>query len=126
ALDEAVLLESPRFTERVGGPVRKPSCIGCYDADPNKMRSQFRRLFTAPGGAGMPEDGRDKPGHSPHGKLRAALLPHMDYGRGNVTYGWGFKELVEQTDATVFVIVATAHYSPHRVTLTRPHFASPL
>src|SRR4051794_35192862 len=42
ALDEAFLLESPRFTARVGGPVRQPSCIGCYDADANRMRSQLR------------------------------------------------------------------------------------
>jgi len=50
----------------------------------------------------------------------------MDYGRGNITYGWGFKELVEQTDAEVFVIVATSHYSALRFTLTRQHFESPL
>jgi AmmeMemoRadiSam system protein B len=50
----------------------------------------------------------------------------MDYARGNVTYGWGFNELVEQTDATVFVVIATSHYSLHRFTLTRQHFESPL
>jgi AmmeMemoRadiSam system protein B len=50
----------------------------------------------------------------------------MDYGRGNVTYGWGYKELAERTDATVFVIVATSHYSLHRFTLTRQHFETPL
>ena len=121
-LDEALLLESPRFADRIGGPIRKPSCIGCYDADPKKMRAQFRKLFTAPGGPGMPVQNAARP----HGKLRAALLPHMDYGRGNVTYGWGFKELVEQTDATVFVIVATSHYSTERFTLTRQHFETPL
>lgn len=125
ALDEALLLDSPRFAERIGGPVRKPACIGCYDADPVKLRAQLRELFTRPGGPGEP-DGRAEPGRSPHGKLRAALLPHMDFTRGNVTFGWGFKELVEQTDATVFVIVGTAHYSPHRFTLTRQHFETPL
>ena len=50
----------------------------------------------------------------------------MDYARGNVTYGWGFKELVEQTDARVFVVVATSHHSLHRFTLTRQHFETPL
>ncbi len=122
ALDEASLLDSPRFADRIGGPIRKPSCIGCYDADPKKMRTQFRNLFTAAGGPGLPVQNAARP----YGKLRAVLLPHMDYGRGNVTYGWGFKELVEQTDATVFVIVATSHYSTERFTLTRQHFESPL
>ena len=126
ALDDALLLESPRFQDRIGGPVRQPSCIGCYDADPEKLRAQLRTLFTAPGGPGLPEDGRDKPGRSPEGTLRAVLLPHMDYARGNITFGWGFKELVERTDATVFVIVGTSHYSHHRFTLTRQHFESPL
>jgi AmmeMemoRadiSam system protein B len=121
-LDEALLLESPRFQDLVAGPVRKPSCIGSYDGDPAKLRTQLGNLFTAPGGPGLP--GEAKP--SPHGRLRAALLPHMDYGRGNITYGWGFKELVEQTDARVFVIVATSHYSLHRFTLTRQNFETPL
>ncbi len=125
-LDEALLLDSPRFRDRTAGPVRKPACIGCYDADPNKLRAQLTKLFTAPGGPGLPEYHGDKPRGSPHGKLRAALLPHMDYTRGNVTYGWGFKELAEQTDARVFVIVATSHYSLHRFTLTRQHFETPL
>jgi AmmeMemoRadiSam system protein B len=125
-LDEALLLDSPRFAEHVNGPVRKPACIGCYEADPAKLRAQLRRLFTAPGGPGLPEHDGDKPRCSPDGRLRAALLPHMDYARGNVTYGWGFKELAERTDATVFVIVATSHYSPHRFTLTRKNFETPL
>src|SRR5581483_876121 len=123
-LDEALLLDSPRFAEHIDGPVRKPSCIGCYDADPNKLRDQLRELFTAPGGPGLPNGRAQR--RPPHGRLRAALLPHMDYARGNVTYGWGFKELVEQTDARTFVIVATSHYSPHRFTLTRQHFETPL
>jgi AmmeMemoRadiSam system protein B len=50
----------------------------------------------------------------------------MDYTRGNITYGHGFRELVESTDATVFVIVATSHYSPQRFSLTRQHFDTPL
>ena len=50
----------------------------------------------------------------------------MDYARGNITYGHGFRELVENTDARVFVIIATSHYSPQRFTLTRQHFDTPL
>jgi AmmeMemoRadiSam system protein B len=68
----------------------------------------------------MPQEG------APKGRLRAALVPHMDYARGGVTYGWGFKEIAEQTDARLFVIIATSHYSPARFTLTRQNFRSPL
>jgi AmmeMemoRadiSam system protein B len=123
ALDGAMFLDGPTFRAYLTGPVRKPACIGCYPDDPAAVREQLRGLFTAPGGPGLP-DPAAKP--SPHGRLRAALLPHMDYARGGVTYGWGFKELVEQTDARLFVIVATSHYSPNRFTLTRMNFETPL
>lgn len=121
-LDEALLLDSPRLREYLAQPVRPPTCIGTYSGDPAELREQLTELFTAPGGPGLP--GAVRP--SPHGTLRAALLPHMDYARGNVTYGHGFKELVEGSNAAVFVIVATSHYSPHRFTLTRQHFDTPL
>ncbi len=119
-LDEALYLDSPRFDDYLAGPIREPSCIGCYDADPNVLRQQMRHLFVQPGGPGLPsEPAREN-------ALRAALLPHMDYVRGNVTYAWGFKEVFEQTAASLFVIIATSHYSPHRFTLTRKHFKTPL
>ena len=121
-LDEALLLDSPRLRGFLTRPVRPPACIGTYSDDPAELRQQLTELFTGTGGPGPP--GGYRP--SPHGKLRAALVPHMDYCRGNVTYGHGFKELVEGTDATVFVVVATSHYSPHRFTLTRQHFDTPL
>src|SRR5207249_3374980 len=82
ALDDALLLDSPRFAARIGGPIRKPACVGSYDADPAKLRAQLSKLFTAPGGPGMPSERPDLA--RPSGRLRAALLPHIDYGRGNV------------------------------------------
>ena len=121
-LDAALFLDSPAFRDYVLGPVRRPSCIGCYPPDPEGIHRQVGGLFTGPGGPGRPGD----PGPGPHGRLRAVFVPHMDYARGGVTYGWGFKELAERTDASVFVIVATSHYSPHRFTLTRMNFLTPL
>ncbi len=58
--------------------------------------------------------------------MRAVLAPHIDYGRGGRTYTWAFKELVEQTAASLFVIIGTSHYSRHRFTLTRKQFKTPL
>ena len=122
-LDDALLLDSPRFREEIrrrnSEPSRRPVCAGVYDADPDKCRAQLDALFTAPGGPGLPAG-------EPSDDLRAVLVPHMDFGRGNVTYGWGFKALAEQTRARTFVIVATAHYSAHRFTLTRQNFATSL
>lgn len=121
ALDEALLLESPRLKAVFDTPIRKPSCIGSYSGDPDQLRSQLSELFTAPGGPGLPS-GRRTSGRP----LRAVLVPHMDYGRGNITYGHGFAELMQNTSARVFVIVATSHYSGHRFSLTRQHFDTPL
>jgi MEMO1 family protein len=122
-LDQECFLETPRLFNRLNVADRPPACIGCYDADPEKAAKQLKRLFTAPGGPGVPGEpgcrlGSEKP-------VRAVLLPHMDYARGGITYGWGFKELVERTDARLFVIIATSHSSPKRFTLTRQNFVSP-
>ena len=51
-------------------------------------------------------------------RLRA-VWPHYRLWRGGRTYTWAFKELVEQTTASLFVIIGTSHYSRHRFTLTR-------
>lgn len=119
-LDEALLLDSERFYDYVSGPIREPSCIGCYDRDPDRARQQLAEVFTAQGGPGLP----NQPPPS-EGSIRALLVPHMDYTRGNVTYGWGFRELFDRSAAKLFVIIATSHFSPARFTLTRQNFQTP-
>jgi AmmeMemoRadiSam system protein B len=84
------------------------------------VRRQLRGFFTHPRGPGLPEVS------SKDSRLQAALLPHIDFHRGGISYAWGFKEVVERTDAALFVIIGTSHYSGHRFTLTRKHFQTPL
>ena len=119
-LDEALFLESPRFRQRLHGSVREPSCVGCYAAEPDALRRQVEQLFTDRRGPGLPGTPR------PDGRLRAALLPHIDYQRGGLTIAWGFKEVFEKCPASLFVIVGTAHYSSQRFTVTRKDFKTPL
>src|SRR6266446_1159557 len=119
-LDDALFLESPRYREFLAAPVREPSCIGCYPERPEGIRKQLDGVFTDPRGPGLP--GKRKP----DGRLCAALIPHIDYHRGGVTFAWGFKEVVERTDASLFVIIGTSHYSSNRFTLTRKDFKTPL
>jgi AmmeMemoRadiSam system protein B len=120
-LDLGLLLDTPRFRQVADAPVRPARHAGgCYPADPDALRRQLDGFFTQPGGPGRPRSVR------PDGSLRTVLLPHIDYRWGGVSYAWGFKEIVERTDADLFVVVATSHYSRNRFTLTRKHFQTPL
>jgi AmmeMemoRadiSam system protein B len=119
-LEEGMFLDGPRFRAKLAEPIRQPACIGCYPAKPAAIRRQLKKYFIDDQGPGLPD------GHKPDGSLRAALIPHIDYGRGGTTYAWGFKEVVEQTDASLFVIIGTSHYSMERFTLTRKNFLTPL
>jgi len=117
-LEEALFLDGPRFRAVLDSPVREPSCIGCYEGDPEALRRQLRQIFSS--GPGLPGEPR------PDGRLCAALLPHIDYARGGGTFAWGFKEVYERTAAALFVIIATSHYSAQRFILTRKNFKTPL
>lgn len=121
ALDQALFLESPTLEQHLLQPNRPASCIGCYPAEASEIPDTLLPLFTATGGPGLPQTAQ--PASS---RLRAVLVPHMDYARGGVTYGWGFTELLEKTSARLFVIIGTSHYSQHRFTLTRMNFETPL
>jgi AmmeMemoRadiSam system protein B len=124
-LDEALFLDGPRFRSRVEQQVRPPRCIGCYEGEPSALRRQLDGFFSGPRGPGRP--GAPRPdGHLRHGRLCAALIPHIDYPRGGHTFAWGFKEVFERTDARLFVVIGTSHYSGHRFTLTRKDFQTPL
>lgn len=119
ALDQALFLDTTRFHEVVAAPVRKPACIGCYEADPRAFQEQMKDLFQkwvgeVPG-----------PSASDH-NLKGLIVPHMDYSRGNATYAHAYKELLKSTNARLFVILATSHYSDHPISLTRKDFQSPL
>ncbi len=123
-LDQALFLDGPSFRacllQQADNPIRPPACTPSYGDDPALLRRSLDHFFSGPGGPGHP--GRRQP--DPH--LRAAFVPHIDYGRGGLTYAWAFKPIFERAPASLFVIIGTSHYSYHRFTLTRKHFQTPL
>lgn len=118
-LDNALFLDSPAFHNAIQAPIRKPSCIGCYEAHPKAFKEQMGDLFAR---SGPPEPMGKTNDH----KLSGLIVPHMDYARGAATYAHAFHHLMGQTNAKIFVILATSHYSGHPISLTRKHFQSPL
>lgn len=119
-LDELLFLDTPRYRERLRNPVREPSCVDCYASTPEALRWQLDGFFQGPRGPGTPAAG------PPSGRLRAALIPHIDYQRGGHSYAWAYKEVAEHADASLFVIIGASHYSRERFTLTRQDFRTPL
>lgn len=123
-LDEALLLDGPRIDEHIAefhaSPIREPSCLDSYGSEPDAIRELLLNQFHDPRGSGLPASTKA------NGSLRGALVPHIDYHRGGPIYTHGFKELVERSDATVFVIIGTSHYSASRYILTRKDFQTPL
>jgi MEMO1 family protein len=131
-LDRALALESPaldRFLANYRKQRIRPAAHagGAYAGTERALRSQLASYFASPEGSGLPQalpHGIDDPARP---KLRGILSPHIDFGRGGTTYTWAYKELIERTDADVFVIFGVAH-SPcrQRFTLTRKDFETPL
>lgn len=128
ALDDALLLDGPAWQTKVNAPVREPCCVGVYPEDAEATRRLIRSLFVGKGGAGWVGDLTPRPPlRNGEGEmLRAVLAPHMDYTRGNVTYGHAFRPLFEETAAKLFVVVGTSHHSPVPFTLSRQNFRTPL
>jgi AmmeMemoRadiSam system protein B len=124
-LEEATFIDGPSFHEVFTREVREPSCIGCYEAEPDNLRRQLAGyLQTVPISKRANRSGRNH-SHSDR-RLRALLAPHIDYGRGHGAYTCGYRDLPTMTDASLFIIVGTAHYSVERFTLTRQDFRTPL
>ena len=129
-LDGAFVLDTDRYRERkhlikkafLDSPIREPVCAGgVYALDPIKLTREIDAIYTLPKGPG-----RLLEKTIPSGNLRCVLAPHIDYRRGRHSFGWSFKEIVEHSDATVFVIIGTSHYSSHRFILTAKDFRTPL
>ena len=127
-LDRAMVLDGPTFAayhdayrrERV-----RPAALAglSYAKDQRELRAQLGRFFAHAQGAGTPRDGVG----APASRLRGVLSPHIDFHRGGHVYSWAYKELVEQSDADVFVILGVAHqFCRQRFALTRKDFETPL
>ena len=111
-LDDAGFLDSPRFAERrrrieeawLGNPSRPAAHAGgAYAGDADLLRGQIDGFFVHPEGPGLAAR-RAAPQ-----RLRGLIAPHIDFHRGGPTYAWAYRELLECSDADLFVILGTCH-----------------
>ena len=136
-LDEALLLEGPRFDEaraRVletyrGLPFRTPALAGpSYSADPVVLEEKFDGYMEEVG-----EGSKDSPSHSPvkgegmNGRVVAVLSPHIDYHRGHRSYAKTWRHVSSAAaECELAIILGTDHAGGDcKITPTLQDYATP-
>ena len=127
-LDRSMVLDGPTFQafhQEFRESRRRPAALAgrSYAGTERALRAQLGRFFADDRGAGA---WKEPP--SPDGSnLRGILSPHIDFERGGLSYTWSYKELVEKSQADVFVIFGVAHqYCRRRFAFTHKDFETPL
>ena len=142
--DAAGFLESDRFRERRRAledafrqsPVRPAAHAGgAYAGDAMELEAQIDGFFAASDGPGagvisavnsaVNRDFFTDPVASPSAaapqtRTRALIAPHIDFHRGGSTYAWAYREILERSDADLYVVLGTCHAGmpdPFAVTL---------
>jgi AmmeMemoRadiSam system protein B len=137
--DAGGFLESDRFQDRRRAledafrrsPVRPAAHAGgAYAGDAAVLRAQIDGLFAGPEGPGAAGNGDSfiDPVASPSAaapkataaRVQAVIAPHIDFHRGGSTYAWAYREVLERSDADLYVVLGTCHAGmpdPFAVTL---------
>jgi AmmeMemoRadiSam system protein B len=130
--DAAGFLESDRFRLRRRGledafrrsPVRPAAHAGgAYAGDAAALAAQIDGFFSGPDGPGpaIHRDLSSYPVASPSAAApKAIIAPHIDFHRGGPTYAWAYREVLQRSDADLYVVLGTCHAGmadPFAVTL---------
>jgi MEMO1 family protein len=127
SLDEAGFLDSERFDARRRAveeafrlsPVRPAAHAGgAYPDEAAALAARIDGFFVHAEGPGSPEPPRAAAAGAP--ALRGLIAPHIDFHRGGPVYAWAYRELLERSDADLFVVLGTCHAGmpdPFAVTL---------
>ncbi len=111
-LDDALMLEGPRFEARLRvvaeefarATARKAAFAGhSYPPRPPAIEQAMRGWFAAPAGPGMVDP------RAEGAQTLAIAAPHIDPRRGGSIYAHAYKALAEGCAAETFVILGVAH-----------------
>jgi len=129
-LDDKLMMDSERFrqyrekieTDFRNAPLRKATHAGsAYEAEPERLKTQLEAYFEPPKGPGLPD--KEKRSNS----LVAAVVPHIDLRRGGACFAHAYKQVAEESDADLFVILGVNHFSNHNLfSVTLKSFETPL
>ncbi|HKW91908.1 MAG TPA: AmmeMemoRadiSam system protein B [Methylomirabilota bacterium] len=129
--DAALFLDSDRFQARRGeleeafrrSPLRQAGHAGgAYAGEPAALARQIDGFFVAADGPGR----EGQTGGTREG-IRGLLAPHIDFHRGGSTYAWAYKEVLERSDADLYVILGTCHAGmPDPFSVTLKPYDTPL
>jgi len=127
--DRAGFLDSEQFAARRlaledefrQSPVRPATHAGgAYAGEPAELTAQIDAFFTGPDGPDHSAAVTSAEAASSATGLSALIAPHIDFHRGGSTYGWAYKEVLDRSEADLYVILGTCHAGmsdPFSVTL---------
>ncbi len=128
-LDKNLLLDNNRSRDFIkklkddfrNSTIRKDSHAGtAYEADRDKLKDQIDGFFTSADGPGKPSSSSKTTG------LKGVIAPHIDIGCGGPCFAWAYKEIVESSDAELFIILGIAHTGTRNLfVLTDKTFETP-
>jgi len=130
-LDSALMLESVRFEEYrkkvaqdfAESPLRIAMFAGeLYQSDPDLLKDQLGSFFDSDEGPGQPDLAKET-----SDKIRGIIAPHIDLARGGTCYAYAYKEIAENLEPDLFIILGTSHsQSENLFILTEKDFLTPL
>ncbi len=111
-LDQKLFLEGDRTeaarqearNEYRQSPLRKAMFAGrAYEADGHKLKKQIDSFFTS-------KEGPDfKPSENQGKKIKGLVAPTYDLKQAGPIYAWGYKELQEAEQPSLYVLLGTAY-----------------
>lgn len=129
-LDEALLLDSPRFAAHLSAiqeefrlVERRPAMLAgkSYPGEADALRRELAAYAVAEGGPG------ERPASPEAGGLTGLVVPHIDFARGGPWYAWGYRELGGAGPVDRWIVLGTVHAPIRRpFALTRKSFETPL
>ncbi|MGQ9731633.1 MAG: AmmeMemoRadiSam system protein B, partial [Candidatus Zipacnadales bacterium] len=124
-LDDALLLETPRlveFRQRVLADYRASGRRPCAHAGGGypSQPALFAQMVDSWLQTLSPREVQAS------GRLIGLIAPHIDFERGAAGYAYAYRELAENCDADLFIILGTDHHGETQFAATRNTFETPL